>query len=105
MIDRDGLCSYSRPQTLGGISWIRVPGSAEIGDSANEQEEKVEEAAVIRQQHINELEPGSEQRKLARDREIELRKAEYKDRCKKRGYDTGWEDEYVKFAHFELVKE
>ena len=105
MIDRDGLCSYSRPATLGGISWVRVPDSAQIGDSVKEQEEKVEKAAGIREGHINDLELGSEQRKLACDREIEIRKAEYKDRCKKRGYDTGWESEYLKFAHFEFVKE
>ena len=105
MIDRSGVCSNSKPQTLGGITWCRVPGTAEVGDDVKAQEAKVEEAARIREQHLNELERGSIQRKLASKRELEMRKAEYEDRCWKRGYDTGWAEGYIKFAHFEFEKE
>ena len=54
MLRRDGVCSYSKPATFGGLWWIRVPDAAEEGDSADEQEEIVEKAAVIRRLYLSE---------------------------------------------------
>ena len=105
MLRRDGVCSYSKPATFGGLWWIRVPDAAEEGDSADEQEEIVEKAAVIRRLYLSDLQSGTEQRRRVCQKEVELRQDEWRDRCKKRGFDDGKLDMYVKYAHFEFELE
>ena len=103
MLERDDQCSLSRPATLGGLSWICVPSTARVGDSAPYQMSVVRMAADVRKSELESLPRGSRARHLASNRERSMRVQEWYDRREITGYEHCDCSYYSTKAHYELV--
>ena len=103
MMERDDLCTLSRPSALVGLHWIIVPSTARVGDSDPYQMSVVRMAADVRQKELESLPIGSRARRLAANRERSMRVQEWHDRKAITGYEHCDCSYYATKAHYELV--